>query len=451
MRDFALLFVLFPMLYSSLRYVHIGAMFWIWTALAGPTTFLYGFLAELPLNKMAVVVTLVAAMIDRTKRKLCVDAVFVFHTLLVLQGLVSFSVALTESPRFYDLMDRVVKVWLLTLFLRIANRERMQIHYIIIILGLTTGGHAALEGLKFVASLGGYKVTPPAIVGDNNYLAMYALMMVPFLIYLRKYSVMPIARLGFAGMAIGTFVGFIAANSRGGLVGLLALGFAAFVRSRRKAVAGLFGIIGVIGLIVFAPTNWTERMETIKTVESDSSFMSRISSWKMNTLVALDRPFLGGGYSAMEDPRVFRDYLPQFGMLDFIPSDVPSVVFAAHSIYFAVLGDLGFIGLFLFLAMLAAAFYNVKRVRMLCSGKPELAWAADLATAFQMALVVYLVSGAALSASYSEVVYVLLTVLSMLRRSLQEDETAALQAAKNTVVPGAQGALAPAGRNMVLR
>ena len=54
MRDFALLFILFPMLYSSLRYVHTSVMFWIWTALAAPSAFLFGFLVELPLNKIAV-------------------------------------------------------------------------------------------------------------------------------------------------------------------------------------------------------------------------------------------------------------------------------------------------------------------------------------------------------------------------------------------------------------
>ena len=163
--------------------------------------------------------------------------------------------------------------------------------------------------------------------------------------------------------------------------------------------------------------------------------MSRVASWKMNALVALDRPFLGGGYSAMEDPRVFRDYLPQFGMLDFIPTELPNTILAAHSIYFQVLGDLGIVGFTIFISMLASCFYSVRRIMQMCKGQKELEWATDLAAAMQQMLVVYMVGGAALSASYFELFYVQISVLSILRRSIME----------NTSVRGAGRTLAVRG------
>lgn len=443
MRDIAILFVLFPMLYSSLRYVHAATMFWVWTALAGPATFLFGFLSEFPFNKAAVGVTVVSVMVDRTKKKLFFDSGFVFHTLFVLQGVVSVTFGLSDIPRTYDLLDKMVKIWILAAFMRVADRGRLQIHSMVAVFCLSLGLHGVLEGIKYMVTLGGHKVEPSPVIGDNNYLALAILMLLPFFMYLFKYSVVPLARLGIAGLGSLLFVGFVATNSRGGLVGLAVLVLIMIAKSKRKGLSIVAVLSMVVGLLVVAPTSWLDRMDTIKSANTDGSFMSRIASWKMNTIVALDRPFLGGGYSAMEDGRVFRAYLPQFGMLDFIPSDLPGGVLAAHSIYFQTLGDVGFIGFAVFLAMLAAGFYNITRIRIMCRNNNKLLWAADLAVAFQLSLAAYLVSGAALSAAYFEILYIHLTLLSILRRSLEESATRRLEEA-------AAEKSAEAGRALVL-
>ena len=423
MRDIAILFVLFPMLYSSLRFVHSATMFWIWTALAGPATFLYGFLSELPFNKIAVGVTVVSVMVDRTKKRLFFDSGFVLHTLFVLQGVLSVSFGLTDIPRTYDLLDKMVKIWILSAFMRVADRGRLQIHSAVAVFSFSLGLHGILEGAKYIITLGGHKVEPSPVIGDNNYLALAILMLLPFFLYLFKYSVVPIARLGIAGLGSLLFIGFVATNSRGGLIGLAVLVLIMIGKSKRKGLSILAVMAVAGGLLVVAPSSWLDRMDTIKSANTDGSFMSRVASWKLNSIVALDRPFLGGGYSALEDGRVYRAYLPQFGMLDFIPSELPAGVLAAHSIYFQALGDVGFIGLGIFLAMLAAGLYNVTRIRIMCRGNNQLMWAADLAVAFQLSLAAYLVCGAALSAAYFEILYIQLTLLSILRRSLEESAT----------------------------
>lgn len=433
MRDIALLFVLFPMLYSSLRFVHISTMFWIWTALAAPSSFIFGFLTELPLNKIAVASACISMVVDRTKKRLFADSPFVFHTLLVIQGAISFTFGLTEIPRTYDLIDRVVKVWILAIFIHLANRKREQIHSIVIAFTLSAGVHGVLEALKYIITFGSHKVEPSPTIGDNNYLAMVILMVIPFMLYLSKYAVVRVVKTGFTVMALFSAIGLVATASRGGLVAGVILGGMILMRSKRKAVGILVAFMLGTSLVVLAPSTWWDRMDTIKTAEHDGSFMSRVASWKMNTLVALDRPFLGGGYSSMEDPKVFRDYLPQFGMLDFIPTDPPGGVLAAHSVYFEVIGDLGFIGFALFVCLLASNFYSVRRIKMMCRGRADLDWANDLASAMQQSLVAYMVAGAALSAAYFELFYVMISVLSILRRSIAESYEA--QAAP-TVVAG---------------
>lgn len=435
MRDLVLLFVLFPMIYSSLRFIHISAMFWIWTALAAPSSFIFGFLAELPLNKIAVAVAGISLIVDRTKQRLFVDSTFALHTLLVIQGVISFTFGLTETNRSYDLLDRVVKVWLLALFIHLANRRREQIHGIVIVFTLSAGVHGVLEGFKYVITLGSHKVVPSLTMGDNNYLAMAILMLIPFMLYLAKYSSLNYTKRAFQMTAVMSLVGLVATASRGGIVAGVFLGGMMLIRSKRKVAGVMIGIALAGVLLVLAPSSWWARMDTLKSAESDGSFMSRVASWKMNALVALDRPFLGGGYSAMEDPRVFRDYLPQFGMLDFIPTDLPASILAAHSIYFQVMGDLGFVGFAIFMAMLASGFYSVRRIKLFCKDRPDLEWAADLAAAMQQMLVVYMVGGAALSASYFELFYVQISVLSILRRSLTE-HSALPSSRSGSVAPG---------------
>ena len=435
MRDIILAAVLLPMIYSSLRFIHISVMFWIWTALAAPSAFVFGFLSGIPLNKIAVTLSGISLIVDRTKKKMFFDSIFFLHTMLVVQGVVSFIFGITDMTRSADLMDRVVKVWLLAVFIHLANRSREQIHGIVVVFALSAGVHGVLEGFKYILTLGSHKVVPSLTIGDNNYLAVTILMIVPFLLYLAKYSTSKYVQAAFFITAFMSLIGLVATASRGGLVSGVLLGSMMLARSKRKAVGVMTAIAFAGGLLFLAPASWWERMDTLKSAESDGSFMSRVASWKMNALVALDRPFLGGGYSAMEDPRVFRDYLPQFGMLDFIPTELPNTILAAHSIYFQVLGDLGIVGFTIFISMLASCFYSVRRIMQMCKGQKELEWATDLAAAMQQMLVVYMVGGAALSASYFELFYVQISVLSILRRSIME----------NTSVRGAGRTLAVRG------
>lgn len=428
MRDIALALIFVPMLLGSMRFLHTATMVWVWTALAMPASFMYGPLSALPLNKIAVGSSLIALFVDKTKRKFAADPTFVFHTLFVVQGLISFSFGLTDIPRTYDLIDRIVKVWALCCFMRVANRERLQLHAMVMMLTICVGLHGILEGMKYILSAGSHKVSVVGFFGDNNSMAMAVLTVLPFFHYFWKYSSRGIVRLGFAGLGVLALAGVVASASRGAVIGLVVLAGMMVLQSQRK-ILGLMVAAGLgIALAVAVPGTWLDRMNTIQAAETDGSFMGRVSSWKMNTIVALNRPLTGGGFSALEDARVHRDYVGQFGMLDFIPTPPPAGVVAAHSIYFEVLGDTGFIGFFLFIGMLAAWYTSVRQVKRMTRASKEKRWAYDLAVAIERSLAVYLVSGAALSAAYFENIYIEMTLAALLCVYIKE--TYAPQGAK---------------------
>ncbi len=149
--------------------------------------------------------------------------------------------------------------------------------------------------------------------------------------------------------------------------------------------------------------------------------MSRVVAWKLNTLVALDRPLLGGGFSAIEDPKVWVDYVPKFQALAFIPTPNPDKPRAAHSIYFQTLGDLGFPGFLLYLGILGSTFLSLRRIRKMTAHDAALGWAYDLAGYLRLTMVALVVSGAALSVVYYDLPFLLFSVISVLRRTVRDE------------------------------
>ena len=156
--------------------------------------------------------------------------------------------------------------------------------------------------------------------------------------------------------------------------------------------------------------------------------MGRVIAWKVSTALAIERPFLGGGFHAIQHREVWLGQARGFQELGVIPTDEQGdVPRAAHSIYFEVLGDLGFTGLACFVALLGLSWHEAGVVCRLVrkSGRADLVWAADLAVKLRVSLTTFLVSGALLSAAYYDIDYLLIGLVSALRfivqRALKEE------------------------------
>jgi len=421
MRDLAFMVLFLFMMANAARCLHTGTMLWAWIALCAPQQYMYGIAGTLPLNKIAVVATFISIFLDQTKRKPYIDWYILLVGLFVLHGAISYSVGLSGSDRTYDLLDRMMKIYMLCFVMTMANRGRLQIHAMVIVICLGMGIHGALEGLKYIDSGGLHKVIAPYSIGDNNYLAMATLMVMPLLVYLFRYSESRLIRFSFAGALLACFAGVVATASRGGMVGLAVFGAFLFLHSRRKMATLLMILVLGVGLLHYAPAEWLERMDTIGAADESDSFMYRVSSWKLNTILALERPLVGGGYSALENWAIFDIYKQKFHRLDgIVDSPEPERAYAAHSIYFQTLGDLGFPGFFLFMAILLTGFRNIRRILRYTRHDESLLWAHDLAVMFRLSLIVFMVCGALLSAAYFELLYIMLTQVSVLRHHLEE-------------------------------
>ncbi len=410
-------FVWVALLPLSLLSAHVGVLLWVWVALLSPNELLTGFLSGVPFNKLVALTTVCLMFFSRDKKDAYLDRALVLLLLLGLTASISWWFALAPSDDGTELYQKLVKEIVLVFIITAVMTTRHRIHLLVLTIVLALGFLAAKEGLISLLTAGGHTILGSGSIGDNNSLATALLMIIPLIFYLARYSAVRIVRIGLLCLAGLAVVTVIMTFSRGGFVGLMLLGGFILKNSRNKLAS--VAAIALAGVLIYAlaPDAWFERLSTIQDANNDSSFMGRVVAWKMSLLIALDHPLFGGGPHAVQHLSVWNTYKPLLPSVDFVTTP-PADVFphAAHSIYFEILGDLGFVGLFLFLSMIGMSVWNCRWIVRKTRDKPELAWARDLARLSQVSLVIYLVTGAALSMGYFELIYMLVAMLSRCRR-----------------------------------
>ena len=80
---------------------------------------------------------------------------------------------------------------------------------------------------------------------------------------------------------------------------------------------------------------------------------------------------------------------------------------AFHSIYFEVLGEHGWIGLAIFLAVFAVFFLDMRRIRRQVRGRPDLEWLGDLASALSHCMLIFMAGGAFIGVAFQPLQYYL--------------------------------------------
>lgn len=158
------------------------------------------------------------------------------------------------------------------------------------------------------------------------------------------------------------------------------------------------------------PESWHERMDTIRNYEEDGSAMGRIFAWQTAINIANDR-VSGAGFDMYYDP-VFAAYAPDAGDSPFDPT----IARAAHSIYFQVLGEHGYIGLFLFMMVWLTAWRMAAGLRRDTRDDPQLGWLYHFGGMVQVSLVGWAAGGAFLSLSYWDVPYNLVVAIVVAQR-----------------------------------
>jgi probable O-glycosylation ligase (exosortase A-associated) len=142
-------------------------------------------------------------------------------------------------------------------------------------------------------------------------------------------------------------------------------------------------------------------MATIQSANDDASFRGRVIAWQVAYAYAVDHFPFGAGFYGPQRAGIFLQYFP---------SETPH---AAHSIYFQVLGEHGFIGIFLYLALLFVSFklcWKMARTKQ----RDETLWIQNLSGMLLISLVAFAVGGAALSMAYYDLFIIIICLLPQL-------------------------------------
>ena len=413
MRDLVLLGLLPVMLYAMAQRPFIAVGMWLWTALFFPNAWVYGIAGALRYNLIFAAVAILGYLAWKHKPKVRLTGLGVAVLFFFLWTIGSTAMGIGNQDVAWEIWSRFAKVVALFVLVVLVIKDKLHLDFVLWCTVLSVGFYADLEALKFLVSGGGHNIVGLSghVLGDRNELSLAFVMVLPICYYLwleygKRSRLISLGLLGTMAMLV---IGVIGTQSRGGFVALAILGCYLFIKSDRKILLGILILALGIGISYVVSSEWTARIDTIAEANEDASFMTRVVAWKLSFILAMQNPFFGGGFKSLETFSVWsaltRDFFsyPWFYTGTNLPNT--TVARAAHSVYFQVLGDHGFVGLAAYLYCLASSFFKAAGVARKARRLGAPSWLPMVATMLQLSIFAFAVGGAALSLAYFDLTF----------------------------------------------
>lgn len=298
--------------------------------------------------------------------------------------------------------DPSFKTVIFTAFMPFVFRSRIQIESFVLVLIMAAAAHLLPWGFKTIVSGGGYEQSLGLMSVNSTFLAessavsTITVMFIPLLWWIRAHSLLiPGARVKTAMAAVMTglyLIANIGTFARTGLVAIAVIAMGILLRTRRKVLFIAMAVVIGGGMTFFMSSRWEARISTITDYEQESSANDRLLIWQWTLGFAATHP-LGGGFDAYVVNIFVR------------PDGSVQRARAFHNIYFATLGQHGFPGLAIYLAILGGSLLSLQKVMRRCRDRAELAWAGDLARASQLGLVILMVCGNFIDISFNFIIW----------------------------------------------
>ncbi len=406
MRDILLTLIVFGSIPFIFYRPHIGVLVWVWLSFMTPHRYTWSFAYDFRFALVIAAVTLLAWLISKEPKRIPWNPVSVL--LVLFWGWASLTTLSAEFPAAAGAeWERVTKGVVMNGILVMALfSDRVRLNALLWVVVVSVGFFGIKGGLFTLMTGGEGQVGGPdnSFFGSNNYLAAALLMIIPMMRYLQLVSTQRLVRWGLGLGIVLCMASVLGSQSRAGFIGLVVLVVVLALRSRQK-FALTMGLTAVLVLgINFMPDRWHDRMETIFTYEEDTSMQGRFVAWEYGLAIARERPLTGGGF------KVFlgnKDEASTVGYRN------------AHSIYFQVLGEHGYVGFVLYFALALLVLVLCQTVVARAKGVQDLGWAHDLARLTQISCILFLVIGAAANFAYFELYITFLGIAVALRTTLK--------------------------------
>jgi probable O-glycosylation ligase (exosortase A-associated) len=406
MRDVALVGFVVAICTAALVHPWMGVMGWTLLSIMNLHRYAWA-TADFPMAAIIVGATMIGLLVTRDRRQMSIALPTALLVAFMLW--ISLTMPLAFFPdESVDMWKKVMKIDFMILVALVVLHSRRHMMALVWLLVFSLGFYGFKGGIFTIAHGGAYRVWGPegTFIEGNNELALAIIVVIPLMRFLQLQATAKWARVALAGLMILSAIAALGTQSRGALIAIVAMALVMWWRNKSKAVFGALLVVIGIGLVALMPNTWDDRMASITDYERDGSAMGRINAWWMAWNLAKDR-FAGGGFEIYV-PQIFDVYAPN-----------PTDIHAAHSIYFQVLGEHGFVGLILFVSIWIAVWRSAGYLRKNAPLQPESKWLADLGAMCQVSLVGYLVGGAFLSLAYFDLPYNILVLVVVARQWLE--------------------------------
>ncbi|EAW27891.1 putative membrane protein of ExoQ family [Alteromonadales bacterium TW-7] len=197
--------------------------------------------------------------------------------------------------------------------------------------------------------------------------------------------------------------GVIATQSRGGLLGIAAiLSFFLYQKVKNPIVVGMCAAVAMLAMMVFAGIG--DRQSGGAAEDGvDASAMGRIYAWQAAINMALSNPLTGVGVDNFYVNYYF--YSPHWDGKNH----------AVHSTWFQVLGETGFVGIGIFVLLIASIYRSLSRVYCINALNHNDQVAVN-ANALKAGLIGFMVAGTFLTQAFTWPLYIILALTIALEK-----------------------------------
>ncbi len=432
MRDIAVAIVVFGVLPFVLTHPHWGVLLWTWIGLMNPHRLAFGWAHNFPFAFIVGIVTIVAMLISREPKKLPLHAPVVALIVFDLWMVVTTLFAMYPAHAWPQL-EKVAKIQLFIFITLALMQSRDRIKALVWVSVFSIAFYGIKGGIYTIAGGGVGMVLGPdgGFIAGNTEIALALTMTLPMMRWIQMQTGQRWLRWVLTICMVLVAVAVLGSYSRGGLLALAAMAAVFWLKGRNKTLVAIALIALVPLFFSLMPAAWHARMDTIQNYQGDSSAENRLNTWQFAWNLAKDRPVAGGGFQVFQ-PETYALYAPD-----------PTKVFDAHSIWFGVLAEHGFVGLVLFVLVWLLSWRIGTTVINETRHRADFQWAKDLASMIQVSLVGYCVGGTFLALEYWDYPYLLMALLVLTHVVVLRESAAA-----PATMPATAGLASAPGRKL---
>nr|WP_137677196.1 DUF5935 domain-containing protein [Parerythrobacter lutipelagi] len=314
-----------------------------------------------------------------------------------------------DFPEFAaDKWGWVWKAMVFAIFLPLTLTTRLRLESVLLTMVLTVSAIIISAGIKVTLGGGGYErrlffVNDNSGLYESSTLSTVAVCIIPIILWFNKYGTVfkPDWRVKLfsAGLIFACLLMPVGTEARTGLICIAVLLVLGLRDVKRRLTFIVAGATMALVALPFLPSSYYDRMATIGSPQGDQSASTRVAVWEWTIDYAMNNPW-GGGFDAYRGNKFEYDMqvTEQQGNTTAVEfEEVTDSGRAYHSAVFEMLGEQGWPGLFMWLALHGLGLIQMELVRRRwrkrqSNGEAEgREWIAPLATALQYAQIVYLV------------------------------------------------------------